>query len=435
MPRPTDWTPEATAQRRDRYFAATLRRFVPFETPFVVQEGRMQYLFDAGGRRYIDLLAMNVCISVGHAHPDVVAAVTEQAGRLTHATTMFHHPVPAHLAEELAATLPDGFDWVVHFTSSGAEAIDLAMTMARTATGNGTFLSLRNAYHGPTAAAQSVTGIAGWRHEGMPGGVAFLPAPDGYRGIFGEGAGAAPYLDEIDRTIATATPGRVAGMIVEPIQGYGGVVEMPPGYLSGAAERVRAAGGLMIVDEVQTGFGRTGDHFWGFEADGLVPDIVVAAKGMGNGLPIGAVITRREVAEPMGERFLFHTYGANPISAAAARAVLEVIDRDGLQENARRVGAALRIRLDDLAARHDVIGDVRGRGLMLALDLVTDRASKTSDPDRAARVFDAAREAGIVLSKAGPERSILRLVPPLCLDLEDVEPVAEALDRALSAAG
>ncbi|MEO0370462.1 MAG: aspartate aminotransferase family protein [Pseudomonadota bacterium] len=424
----TDWTFEGTAARRDQYYAASLKKFIPFRKPLVFKRGRGQYLWDEGGQRYTDLLGMNLCISVGHSHPWVVAAAMEQAQELTHCTTMFYHPTPAHLAEELAATMPAGEDWVVHLTNSGSEAIDLAMTMARTYTGNLDLLALRTAYHGPTAAAQSITGISGWRHPGMPGNVAFVAEPNQYRGVFGPGT--QPYLDEIDHTIASATSGKVAGIFVESVQGYGGIIAMPPGYMSGAAERVRAAGGLYIADEVQSGFGRTGDNYWGFEADGVVPDIVVMAKGLGNGFPIGAVVARKAIAEPMAERFMFHTYGANPTSCAAARAVLAVLRDEGLQENARTVGAALLERLEDLKSRHKAIGDVRGRGLMLAIEMVSDRDAKTPDKDTTAAVFEACRDAGLILSKSGPFQSTLRMVPPLCLSMEDVDQVAEGLDAA-----
>ena len=432
----TSWNIDETAGRRDRYYAASQRRFVPFREPMVFRRGEMQYLWDAEGRRYVDLLGMNVCISVGHSHPRVVAAAMEQAQTLTHCTTMFYHPVPAHFAEELAATMPKGpggdIEWVVHFTNSGAEAIDLAMTIARGYTGNLDLLSLRTAYHGPTAAAQSITGISGWRHPGMPGNVAFVPEPNQYRGIFGENAGAAPYLDEIERTIHAATTGKIAGIFVESVQGYGGIVEMPPGYMTGAAERVRAAGGLYIADEVQSGFGRTGDHMWGFQADDVIPDIVVMAKGIGNGFPLGAVVARKHIAAPMAEKFMFHTYGANPTCCAAGRAVLEVIARDNMQENARVVGAALLARLEELKERYPAIGDVRGRGLMLAIEMVKDRSTKEPDPETTARVFEACRENCLILSKSGPFQSCLRLVPPMCLSMEDVQTVADGFDSAFS---
>jgi alanine-glyoxylate transaminase/(R)-3-amino-2-methylpropionate-pyruvate transaminase len=427
-PLETDWSLQGTSRRRDQYYAASLKKFVPFADPMVFRKGEGQYLWDNEGRKYTDLLAMNVCISVGHSHPRVVAAAMAQAQELTHCTTMFYHPTPAHLAEELAAKMPKGHEWVVHFTNSGAEAIDLAMTMARTYTGNLDLLALRTAYHGPTAAAQSITGISTWRHPGMPGNVAFVAEPNAYRGIFGPDT--QPYLDEIDRTIATATTGRIAGMFVESVQGYGGIIEMPKGYMSGAAERVRAAGGLYIADEVQSGFGRTGDHFWAFEADNMVPDIVVMAKGLGNGFPIGAVVARKEISAPMSEKFLFHTYGANPMSCAAARAVLAVIEDEGLQQNARRVGAALLDRLRGLQKKHPAIGDVRGRGLMLAIEMVKDRDSKTPDPATTAAVFENCRAQGLILSKSGPTQSVLRMVPPMCLSMDDVDDVAQGLDWA-----
>ncbi len=434
----TTWTLADTAARRDRFYAASQKKFVPFREPMVFRKGSMQYLWDVEGRKYTDLLGMNVCISVGHSHPKVVAAAMEQAQELTHCTTMFYHPVPAHFAEELAATLPKGpkgdVEWVVHFTNSGSEAIDLAMTMARDYTGNLDLLALRSAYHGPTGAAQSITGICGWRHAGMPGNVAFVAEPNQYRGIFGENAGAQPYLEEIERTIHAATTGKVAGIFVESVQGYGGIIEMPKGYMTGAAERVRAAGGLYIADEVQSGFGRTGDHMWGFEADGVIPDIVVMAKGIGNGFPLAAVVAQKHIAAPMAEKFMFHTYGANPTSCAAGRAVLEVIREDRVQENARVVGAALLERLQDLKQRHAAIGDVRGRGLMLAIEMVKDRKTKEPDAATTSAVFEACRDSGLILSKSGPYQSCLRMVPPLCLSLDDVDTVAEGLDRAFASA-
>ncbi len=434
---PVDWTLSGTAARRDRYYAASQRKFVPFREPMVFRRGQGQYLWDEAGRKYTDLLGMNVCISVGHSHPAVVGAAMKQAAELTHCTTMFYHPVPAHLAEELAQTLPKGPDggieWVVHFTNSGSEAIDLAMVMARAHTGNLDLLALRNSYHGPTSAAQSLTGIAGFRHPGMPGNVAFVAEPNQYRGVFG--AGTQPYLDEIERVIATATTGRVAGIFVESVQGYGGIIEMPPGYMAGAAERVRAAGGLYIADEVQSGFGRTGNHMWGFEADGVIPDIVVMAKGIGNGFPLGAVVAQKHIAAPMAEKFMFHTYGANPMACAAGRAVLQVLREERLQQNAATVGAALLARLRDLQQKHKSIGDVRGRGLMLAIEMVKDRKTREPDPDTTAAVFEACRDAALILSKSGPTRSTLRMVPPLCLSLADVDQVAEGLDRAFSSLG
>ncbi len=426
-----DWSTDAIVSRRDRFYSASQRAFVPYKAPLIIKEGKGQYVWDERGKRYLDLLAMNLCISVGHAHPRITAAVSEQARALSHCTTMFYHPMPAHFAEELAGTMPPGGDWVIHFMSSGAEAADLALLMARSFTRRIDFLALRNGYHGATFGAQSLTGISSFRHHvPLLEGIYHVANPDQYRGV--HGATCEPYLREIDAVIGADTSGRLAGMIVEPIQGYGGIVPMPAGYLKGAFERVRAAGGVCVVDEVQAGFGRTGDHFWSFEGHDVVPDILITAKGIGNGLPLAAVIARRDIAEALADKFYFNTYGANPISCAAGRTVLRIIEDEGLQQNARVVGAQLLAALQALQQRHDLIGDIRGRGLMLAIELVRDRHSKEPATAETAEVFEAAREHGIIMSKSGAHRNILRIVPPLCLSAGDVDFVAQAMDRCFA---
>lgn len=431
MAQALDWSTQSIIDKRDTYYAASQRAFVPYQKPLILKKGEMQYCWDENGNKLTDLLGMNLCISVGHAHPKVVEAVTEQVGQLTHCTTMFHHPVPAHLAEELAATMPEGHDWVVHFTNSGAEAIDLAIMMARASTGNQDIIALRNSYHGATYGAQAVTGVQGFRHNvSQLSNVTFAAEPNQYRGIFGEGT--APYLDEIDRSIAYTTSGALAGMFIESVQGYGGIIQMPPGYLKGAAEKVRAAGGLLIMDEVQSGFGKTGDAMWCFDHHGIVPDMMVIAKGLGNGIPIGALVVKKDVAESMAGKLLFHTYGANPVACAAARAVLKVIEDDDLIANARTVGAKLHEGLQQLQGRYDIIGDVRGRGFMQAIELVKDRQTKEPAPDHTAFVFERTREHGLILSKSGTFKNVLRMVPPLCLGMEDVQPVLDAFDRSFA---
>ena len=428
----TDWSTSAVIARREKYYAASQRKFQPYQKPLILKRGAGQYLWDEKDNRLIDLLAMNVCISVGHAHPDVVQAASEQAVALPHCTTMFYHPVPAHFAEELAATMPAGYDWVVHFTNSGAEAIDLALMMARTFTGHRDVVALQGGYHGPTYGAQSITGISGFRHDvGLPGNVQFAMSPNPYRGEFGDDI--QRYLNALDNTIRFGSTGNLAAMIIEPVQGYVGIVPMPIGYIEGAAERIRAAGGVMIIDEVQAGFGRTGDSFWSFEQHNVVPDIVVAAKGIANGYPLGAVIARKHIAEPMADKFLFHTYGANPMSCAAGRAVLRVISEEQLQQNSKAVGEALVDGLRGLMDEHPNIGDVRGRGLMIAVELVKDRGSKAPATEETAIVFEQNRHHGLVSSKAGPERSVLRLVPPMCLAQSDVPTIVEAMDRSFAA--
>lgn len=425
-----DWDTAAIVKRRELYYAASQRAFVPYQKPLIFKRGLDQYLWDEQGNRYLDCLSQNLCISVGYNNPAVTAAARQQAEQLQHCTTMFFHPAPAHFAEELTQTMPPG-DWVVHFTTSGAEAIDMALLLARAHTGNTDVISLANSYHGATLGAQSLTGIGGFRHNvPLLGGIQFAPNPDQYRGVHGEGV--QPYLDDLDRLIHHATSGRLAGMFVEPVQGYGGIVPLPDGYLNGAFERVRAAGGVCVVDEVQAGFARTGAHFWSFAAHGVTPDIVVAAKGIGNGYPLAAVIARREVSEAMANKFYFNTYGANPVSCAAGRAVLMVIDKCELLQNAEQVGGALLQVLQNLREQHDIIGDVRGRGLMMAAELVKDRRSKAPAAEEMHRLFQLTREHGLVASKSGAHKNILRICPPLCIQMEDVAFFEHALARSFA---
>lgn len=305
----------------------------------------------------------------------------------------------------------------------------MAILLARSYTGNIDLVSLANSYHGATFGAQSVTGISNFRHN-VPqlGGVQFTPVPDQYRGIHGEGV--EPYLGDLDATIHYGTSGSLAGMLIEPVQGYGGIVPVPGDYIRGAGERVRAAGGLLIIDEVQSGMARTGDNFWAFQQHDVVPDIVVTAKGLGNGYPLAAVIVKREIAEAMAQKFYFHTYGANPVSCAAGRAVLHVIREHQLQQRAREVGAALLEVLKDLQTRHQVIGTVRGLGMMMAVELVKDRGSREPDPETMLRLFENTRECGLVASKSGAYRNVLRICPPLCMQMDDVPVFEAAINRS-----
>jgi alanine-glyoxylate transaminase/(R)-3-amino-2-methylpropionate-pyruvate transaminase len=424
-----DWDSAAIVARRNAYYAASQRAFVPYQQPLIFSKGQDNYLWDEKGNRYLDCLSQNLTISVGYNNPVVTREVIKQAQTLQHCTTMFFHPVPAHFAEELTRTMPAGEEWVVHLCNSGAEAIDMAILLARSFTGNIDIVSLTNAYHGATFGAQSVTGISGFRHN-VPqlGGVQFAPVPDQYRGI--HGAGVEPYLNDLDGTIHYGTSGQLAGMLIEPIQGYGGIIPVPEGYISGAQERVKAAGGLLIIDEVQSGMARTGDYFWAFQQHGIVPDMVVAAKGLGNGFPLAALIVKREIAEAMATKFYFHTYGANPVNCAAGRAVLHVIKAHQLQQRAQQVGAALLEVLKDLQTRHEVIGAVRGRGMMLAVELVKDRGSREPDPETMARLFENTRECGLVASKSGAYRNVLRICPPLCMQMDDVPFFEAAINRS-----
>ncbi|KAB2919392.1 MAG: aspartate aminotransferase family protein [Hyphomicrobiaceae bacterium] len=425
------WDYDEIVRKREQYMAPSLQTFTAFERPLLLSRGDRQYVWDADGKRYLDCLAQNLCISVGYNHPRVNKAIIDQMQAIQHVTTMYYHPEPVAFSEELVARMPAGEDWVVHLVNSGAEAIDLAILMARTYSRNFDLLCLRNSYHGMHFGAMAASGLALCRQPvaTSPG---FVHAynPDQYRGIFGPGV--EPYIEDLRRVIDSATCGEVAGIMIEPIQGYGGVIPVPKGYIRKAAALVRSAGGVCIIDEVQTGFGRTGDHFWGFEIDDVVPDVVVMSKGIGNGFPLAAVVARREVAEPMTVRKFFNTYGSNPMASAAGRAVLAAIDEEDIQENAREVGKALTTTLGRLKAKYDVIGDVRGRGLMQGIEFVSDHTMRKPADKEASRVQECARENGVILGRSGQHKNVLRINPPLCMSMDDVKLLEQALDGAVA---
>jgi alanine-glyoxylate transaminase/(R)-3-amino-2-methylpropionate-pyruvate transaminase len=416
---------------RRRYAHPSL--FTLYREPLMLVEGHLQWLFDETGRRYLDMFAGIATVSCGHAHPEVVRRVQAQSATLQHVSNLYLHPNLALFTRALAARLPAGLE-VTYLVNSGSEANDLAVTMARLYTGRTDVIALRNGYHGGSPSSIALTGLSTWKlPTQQTAGVHHAACPDPYRsGFTGTGAEiAAKSVDDLENVIRTGTPGQIAAFIAEPIQGVGGVTHGIPAYLRDAYAVARAHGGLCISDEVQTGFGRTGDHFWGFERSGVVPDIVTTAKGIGNGFPLAAVTTRREIAESLTQRLHFNTFGGNPVAAAAGLAVLDVIEREGLQANARIVGARLRAGLDDLKGRHDLIGDVRGHGLMLGVELVRSRSMREPAVAETLEVVERLRECGVLVGKGGLDGNVLRIKPPLCITAVDADFTLEALDYAL----
>ena len=411
--------------------------FTLYREPLLIVEGHMQYLFDETGRRYLDLLAGIVTVSVGHCHPKVVRRVRDQVGTLQHATTIYLHPNFPMLAKKLASKMPPGLD-VTYFTNSGTEANELALLMARLYTGNTDIIAVRNAYHGNSLAAMGLTSMHTWKFPvAGEGHVHHALNPDRYRSPFGgsDEEVSTRSTDDIRDLIRCSTPGKVAAFIAEPIQGAGGVTHGAPNYLKQAYAVIREAGGLCIADEVQTGFGRTGDHYWGFQNFGVVPDIVTMAKGLGNGAPIGAVTTRMEIAKTLAQRIHFNTFGGNPVSAAAGLAVLDIIEEDGLQENARVIGARLRAGLERLMHAHAMIGDVRGLGLMLGVELVRDRATRSPAKAETIDLLESCRELGVLVGKGGLDGNVLRIKPPMCVTAADADFALDVLHEALGAVG
>jgi alanine-glyoxylate transaminase/(R)-3-amino-2-methylpropionate-pyruvate transaminase len=324
---------------------------------------------------------------------------------------------------------------VCYFVNSGSEANDLAMLMARLYTGNYDIIALRNAYHGGSPASMGLTAHSTWKYNYPHSfGVHHAVAADPYRGPWGmdDPQAGAKYAADIKNLIQHATPGRVAGFFAEAIQGVGGSVVYPDGYLENAYGYIRQAGGVCISDEVQTGFGRTGEAFWGFETQGVLPDIVTMAKGIGNGTPLAAVVTTPEIAKPLCDRIHFNTFGGNPVSCAIGKAVLEVIQRENLQQNCLEVGNHLMTGFKNLMARHAIIGNVRGKGLMTGVELVKDRRSKEPATAECARVWERSKELGLLIGKGGFFGNVLRIKPPMCLTRADVDYLIEVMDIAFS---
>jgi len=392
------------------------------------------FLYTETGQPYLDGVN-NVC-HVGHCHPHVVAAGKDQMGVLNTNTRYLHDHI-VNYAQRLLATFPDPLS-VCFFVCSGSEANELALRLARNMTAQKDIISVDGAYHGNT---QGLIDISPYKHDG-PGGkgapdwVHVVTMPCGYRGPHkgtgkDSGIAYAAYVKKAIEAIQKKNRGPAA-FICESMLGCGGQVLLPSGYLQTAFAHVRAAGGLCIADEVQVGFGRAGSHFWAFETQDVVPDIVTLGKPMGNGHPLAAVVTTPEIAEAFHNGMeYFNTYGGNPVSCAVGMAVLDVIERENLQENASEVGAYLLQRLSALKEKSTLVGDVRGLGLYLGVELVTDHVTLAPAAEEAAYLCNRMKEYGFLISTDGPLHNVLKLKPPIVFSKENAHSLVDALEVVL----
>lgn len=403
-----------------------------FREPLVVREAKNQFVYDVDGNEYLDFFGGILTVSVGHCNESVNRRMHEQMDRLQHVSTVFVNEPQAALAKKIASITPEGALTKSFFTNSGTEANETAILAARLYTGSTEIIALRHSYHGRSSLGMTLSANASWRLGIPEPGIVYAHNAYCYRCPFGShypecGVRCARDLEEM---IRTSTSGRVAGIIAEPIQGVGGFITPPPEYFGIVAEIVRNHGGIFISDEVQTAWGRTGDKWFGIEHWGVTPDVITSAKGLGNGTPIGLTVARAEVADAV-RGLTISTFGGNPVAAAAAHAVLDFVEENKLAANATETGGYLRAGLEDLAKKHTLIGEVRGMGLMQAIELVKDRGTKEPAPAATSAVMEAAREQRLLIGKGGLYGNVIRISPPLNITRTDVDEFLLRLDRAL----
>lgn len=427
-----EYTREEILELEKKFLAPAVGHY--YQDPVLFVNGEGAVLEDSSGKKYIDLFA-GICTTItGYNHPKYVSTIKWQAERLVYTSSLYATIPYAVLVKRLAGIAPKGLtrSFIVN---SGSEAVEAALFMARKYTGNPYIVACQRAYHGRTTLTRELSS-AGWRTvpEAHPSGVRFTPFGYCYRCPFGkEHPGCdmecARYLREV---IRTQTNNAIAAFIAEPIQGVGGIVQPPAEYFKIVHEIVKEYGGLYISDEVQTGFGRTGDKWWGIQHSGVEPDIITLAKGFGSGIPIGGFVTRPELADDYSVADGFATFGGNPLSCAAAVAVIDIIQESNYLEKASILGNELKKKLQALQEDHKIVGDVRGQGMMLGIELVRDRETKEPAGQELLQVMEYCREKGLLIGKGGLDNNVIRLQPPLELTSEQIDEACSILSDAFS---
>jgi len=407
-----------------------------YEHPIELVDGKGCRVSDGEGNTYLDFFGGILTTVIGYNQPEIVEAVRDQAGRMVHTSTLYLIRNQVELAERIAALsgIPDA---KVFFINSGTEANEAALLFATTARRSNQVLALRNSYHGRSYAAMGITGNRGWSASSFtPVNVSYVHGGYRYRSPFGhlpDDQFIQACVDDLREVLLTTTSGDVACMIAEPIQGVGGFATPPDGFFAAMKEVLDEYGILFVSDEVQTGWGRTGEHFWGIQAHGVVPDAMTFAKGLGNGLAIGGVVARGELVDAVTANSI-STFGGNPLATRGALAVLDYLRDHDLQKNAQTVGARLLAGLRERAARFPVVGEVRGKGLMIGVELV-EPGGKVPSARAAAQVMEEARQGGLLIGKGGLFGNVLRIAPPLTVSAAEADEGLEILTAALAAAG
>ncbi|MCS6805033.1 MAG: aspartate aminotransferase family protein [Acidobacteriota bacterium] len=405
-----------------------------YQQPLVIERGEGMYVWDDQGNKYLDCFGGVLTVSVGHANPVVNNAIIEQVNKVAHTSTLYINQPQVELAEKVAHLTPGRLQ-KSFFTNSGTEADETAIVLARLYTGRQEIVALRHCYSGRSMLAMSVTAHSTWRHGGpyVPG-IVHAAAPYCYRCPFKLTYPSCELAcaRDVEELIQTTTSGQIAGFIAEPILGVGGFITPPKEYFREVTAIIKRYGGIFICDEVQTGWGRTGDKWFGIEHWDVEPEIMTFAKGMANGAPIGATVATPEVAQAYPS-LTFSTFGGNPVTMAAALATIRYMEEHDLPRNARIVGQYLRERLEELKAKYPVLGDVRGMGLMQGLELVKDRRTKEPHPQAVAQVFEITKQRGVLIGKGGLYGNVIRLGPPLIATKDHIDELIAALDAGLTA--
>ncbi|MBT9547340.1 MAG: aspartate aminotransferase family protein [Candidatus Sericytochromatia bacterium] len=429
-------TEELLARRKKHAAHSNLHYY---EKPFHPVKAQGTRIWDADGKEYLDAIGGIVSISVGHNHPKVKAALKARFDEdgIQHPSVLYLSEPHVRLCEDLAAVSPEGLEHVM-VTNSGSEANEYAVMAARAATGERTMLALKLGYHGGTQLTLNLCGHSTWKFKGQPfGEVAHAIQPDCYRCPFGKEKTSCGLecAKEVENTIQTVTHGKIAGIIVEPIQGVGGFVEPPVEYHAEVYRIVKKYGGMYISDEVQTGIGRTGESFFAITQSGITPDMITMAKSLGNGAPVGAVVMSEECSSALVGKTHFNTFGGDPYQALQAAMTLEIMAEENLMENIKVQGTFLKEGLLALQEKYSLIGDVRGRGLLVGMELVTDRETKAHATAETARMMEETRKRGLLIGKGGLFGNVIRLAPPYTITRSDCEEILRILDESFQALG
>lgn len=425
-----------------------------YSEPLLINEAHMQWVYDHAGKRYLDMFGGIVTVSVGHCHPKVKEAAKSQMDKLFHCSNLYQHSVMYEYAQKLSKTMPGNLK-VVYLVNSGSEANELAILLARLYTKKMDMISFNNAYHGGTHLTQALTALATYKYpRNNAHGIHHVMQPDVFRGIWGgqrcryspvqttrycdckvnQCEASNKFYEQLVNVFQYSIPiSGSAAIIAESIQGVSGVKEFPKYYLQKAYELIKSNNGLFISDEVQTGFGRTGDNFWGFEMHGIIPDIVTMAKGIANGFPMGAVVTTPEIAQVLTKASHFNTFGGNPIGCAIASSVLDIIKTEELQENAKEMGNYLLTSLSKLREEFEIVGDVRGKGLMIGIDLVQNKDTKVPlNARHSSHILEQCKDLGVLLGRGGLSGNVIRIKPPMCITTEDAKFTIDVLHYVLT---